>query len=129
MQTNEVVPEAVHLIDELSYAARSWPQAWRMVLKAEVMALGENPRLIVTSLASDEVGMLYEDLYSGRGQTESFIKRLKPDLASDRTSCTTFLANAMQLLQHAAAYVLHQQLRTQSLQNTAISQAQPSTVT
>ena len=29
---------------------------------------------------------------------------------------------------HAAAYVLHQQLRTQALQHTALSQAQPSTV-
>ncbi|MDQ2819845.1 MAG: transposase [Pseudomonadota bacterium] len=29
---------------------------------------------------------------------------------------------------HAAAYILHQQLRTETLQHTALSQAQPSTV-
>ena len=34
----------------------------------------------------------------------------------------------MRLLLHPAAYVLHQQLRTQALQHTALSQAQPSTV-
>jgi hypothetical protein len=34
----------------------------------------------------------------------------------------------MRLLLHAAAYILHQQLRTQVLQHTGLSQAQPSTV-
>ena len=34
----------------------------------------------------------------------------------------------MRLLLHAAAYILHQQLRTQALRHTALSQAQPSTV-
>ena len=33
----------------------------------------------------------------------------------------------MRLLLHAAAYILHQQLRTQALRHTALSQAQPST--
>jgi hypothetical protein len=48
--------------------------------------------------------------------------------------CTkTFIVRAvrpktLRLLLHAAAYVLHQQLRTQALQHTALSQAQPSTV-
>ena len=128
VQTDGVVPEAVRLFAEFNYAARSWSQAWRVIVKAEVMALGENPRFIVTSLAADEAGKLYEDLYCARGQAENFIKHLKCDLASDRTSCSTFLANCMRLLQHAAAYVLHQQLRTQGLQNTALSQAEPSTV-
>ena len=34
----------------------------------------------------------------------------------------------MRLLLHAAAYILRQQLRTQALRHTALSQAQPSTV-
>jgi hypothetical protein len=34
----------------------------------------------------------------------------------------------MRLTLHAAAYVLHQQLRTQALQNTEMAHAQPSTV-
>jgi hypothetical protein len=63
-----------------------------------------------------------------RGQAENYIKHLKDDLAADRTSCTSFLANCMRLVLHAAAYVLHQQLRSHALQHTALSQAQPSTV-
>ncbi len=128
VQSGEVVPDAVRLFDEFPYAAGSWPKAWRVLLKAEVMALGENPRFVVTSLVGLDADCLYEDLYCARGQSENFIKHLKTDLASDRTSCTTFLANCMRLLQHAAAYVLHQQLRTQGLQHTALSQAQPSSV-
>jgi len=99
-----------------------------VLLKAEVMALGENTRFIVTSLPGLDSGTLYEDVYCARGQAENYIKYLKDDLASDRTSCTSFLANCMRLLLHAAAYILHQQLRTQALQHTALSQAQPSTV-
>ena len=128
LQTQDVVPEAVRLYDEFLYAAGSWQKSWRVLLKAEVMALGENPRFVVTSLGGLDAGMLYEDVYCARGQSENFIKHLKTDLASDRTSCTSFLANFMRLLLHAAAYILHQQLRTQALRHTALSQAQPSTV-
>ena len=128
VQTQDVVPDAVRLFDEFDYAAGSWHKAWRVLLKAEVMALGENPRFVVTSLVGLDAGMLYEEIYCARGQAENFIKYLKTDLSADRTSCTSFLANCMRLLLHAAAYVLHQQLRTQALQHTALSQAQPSTV-
>uniref|UniRef100_UPI003CE7C5B6 transposase n=1 Tax=Massilia sp. TWR1-2-2 TaxID=2804584 RepID=UPI003CE7C5B6 len=127
-QTQDVVPNAVRLFDEFTYKARSWPRAWRVLLKAEVMALGENTRFIVTSLTGLDAGTLYEDIYCARGQAENYIKHLKDDLAADRTSCTSFLANCMRLLLHAAAYILHQQLRTQALQHTDLSQAQPSTV-
>jgi Transposase DDE domain group 1 len=53
---------------------------------------------------------------------------VKNDLHSDRTSATSFLANAMRLLLACAAYVLHHALRTHTLQHTALAQAQPSTV-
>ena len=128
VQTQEVVPEAVRMFDEFDYRAGSWPRAWRVLLKAEVMALGQNSRFIVTSLPGLDADTLYEEIYCARGQAENYIKHLKGDLAADRTSCTSFLANCLRLLLHAAAYVLHQQLRTQALQHTALSQAQPSTV-
>jgi hypothetical protein len=127
-QSQDVVPNAVRQFEEFTYRARSWPKAWRILLKAEVMALGENTRFIVTSLPGLDAGMLYEEIYCARGQAENYIKHLKDDLAADYTSCTSFLANCMRLLLHAAAYVLHQQLRSQALQHTALSQAQPSTV-
>ncbi len=128
VQTQDVVPNAVRVYDEFPYAANSWAKEWRVLLKAEVMEIGENPRFVVTSLIEHDAGMLYEELYCARGQTENYIKYLKSDLASDRTSCTTFLANCMRLLLHAAAYILHQQLRTQGLKNTEMEQAQPSSV-
>jgi len=127
-QSQETAPQSVRLFAEFNYAASSWKKEWRVILKAEEMAQGENPRFIVTSWAGDTAQMLYEDLYCARGQMENFIKHLKGDLASDRTSCKTFLANFMRLIEHAAAYVLHQQLRTEALQNTALAQAQPSSV-
>lgn len=128
VQTQESVPNAVRLFEEFTYRARSWPKAWRVLVKAEVMALGENTRFIVTSLPGLDAGMLYEDIYCARGHAENHIKHLNDDLAADRTSCTSFLANCMRLLLHSAAYILHQQLRTQALRHTPLSQAQPSTV-
>lgn len=127
-QTQDVVPDAVRVYAEFPYAARSWSQPWRVVQKAEIMALGENPRFVVTSLQAPTPARAYEELYCARGQAENWIKHLKSDLASDRKSCTTFLANFMRLLEHAAAYVLHQQLRTQALAHTELAHAQPSTV-
>ena len=32
----------------VEYQAGSWPKAYRVVVKAEVMALGDNPRYVVT---------------------------------------------------------------------------------
>ena len=49
-------------------------------------------------------------------------------LQSDRTSATTFLANAMRLLLACAAYALHHALRTHTLPHTALAHAQPSTI-
>jgi hypothetical protein len=84
--------------------------------------------LVVTSLDAPTPAMLYEDLYCARGNCANAIKAVKNDLHSDRTSATTFLANAMRLLLACAAYVLHHALRTHPLQHTALAQAQPSTV-
>jgi hypothetical protein len=121
-------PTSSRLYDEFVYAARSWAQPWRVVLKAEVMSAGDNPRFVVTSLAAPTPQMLYEDLYCARGNCENDIKAVKNDLHSDRTSATSFLANAMRLLLACAAYVLHHALRTHTLQQTALAHAQPSTV-
>jgi hypothetical protein len=121
-------PASSRLYEEFPYAAQSWAQPWRVVLKAEVMSAGDNPRFVVTSLDAPTPQLVYEDLYCARGQCENDIKAVKCDLHSDRTSATTFLANAMRLLLACAAYVLHHALRTYTLQHTALAQAQPSTV-
>jgi hypothetical protein len=121
-------PVSSRLYDEFVYAAQSWAQPWRVVLKAEVMSAGDNPRFVVTSLEAPTPQMLYEDLYCARGNCENAIKAVKLDLHSDRTSATTFLANAMRLVLACAAYALHHALRTNTLQHTTLAQAQPSTV-
>ena len=92
------------------------------------MSAGETPRFVVTSLAAPPPQMLDEDLYCARGNGENAIKAVQCALQSDRTSATTFLANAMRLLLACAASVLHHALRTHTLQHTALAHAQPSTV-
>jgi hypothetical protein len=90
-------PASSRLYDEFAYAATSWSQPWRVVLKADVMSAGDNPRFVVTSLDAPRPQMLYEDLYGARGNGENDLKAVKCALHSDRTSATTFLANAMRL--------------------------------
>ena len=125
---------AVQLFGEFEYAAKSWSQPHRVVLKAEVLAgtngvpNKDNERFVVTSLRSPTPSTLYQQEYCGRGQAENLIKQVKCDLHSDRTSASTFLANFGRLLFTAAAYVLHQQLRQQGLQGTELANAQPKTV-
>jgi Transposase DDE domain group 1 len=121
-------PASSRVYEEYSYAAASWSQPWRVIVKAEVMAAGDNPRFVVTSLEAPTPQRVYEELYCARGNCENDIKAVKCDLHSDRTSATTFLANAMRLLLSCAAYVLHHALRTHTLAHTALATAQPSTL-
>lgn len=115
---------------ELEYAAESWPKdiPMRVVLKAEVNAKGDNPRFVVTTIANATPAVVYRDFYCARGQDENFIKAVKLDLGSDRTSNQSFLANHMRLFLSCAAYVLHHTLRTEVLRGTEFAQAQPTTV-
>ena len=124
----EQPPASSRVYEEVAYAAASWSQPWRVIVKAEVMAAGDNPRFVVTSLEAPTPQRVYEDLYCARGHCENAIKAVKCELHSDRTSATTFLANSMRLLLSCAAYVLHHALRTQTLQHPTLAQAQPSTV-
>jgi len=125
---HQAEPSATRTYHDLDYRAQTWPQAFRVVLKAEVMALGDNPRFVVTSLDRPSAESLYCDLYCARGQDENWIKRIKNDLASDRTSDHRFLANHLRLFFACAAYALHQALRTEVLVYTEFAKAQPSTV-
>ena len=53
----------------------------------------------------------YEDVYCARGQAENLIKLHKGQLASDRTSCQSPIANQLRLVLHTAAYWLMLTLR------------------
>ena len=127
-KSDSAVPHSTRTYHDVDYTAGSWPQSFRVILKAEVMSLGDNPRFVVTSLDQPTPELLYRELYCARGQDENFIKMIKNDLASDRTSDQDFLANHMRLFFSCAAYVLHHALRTEVLVHTELAQAQPSTV-
>ena len=108
-------PPSTRSDHELAYAAGTWPHAFRVILKAAVMAFDDNPRFIVTSLDLPSPECLSRDLDSARGQDENFIKVLKNDLASDRTSDHRFLANHLRLFFACGTDVLHHALRTNVL--------------
>jgi len=121
-------PASSRVYEEFGYAAASWSEPWRVIVKAEVMAAGDNPRFVVTSLEAPTPQRVYEELYCARGKCENDIKAVTGDLHSDRTSATTFLANALRLLRSCAAYVLHHALRTHTRAHTSLAAAQPSTL-
>jgi len=127
-QAAEAPPERTRLYEEFPYKAGSWAAPRRVILKAEITALGDNPRFVITSLRRPSPQTLYEELYCARGQDENYIKAIKCDLKSDRTSDSSFLANHMRLFYACAGYVLHHGLRTETLRGTEFERAQPSRI-
>jgi hypothetical protein len=99
----------VRLLDETAYRADSWPQARRVIVKAEQLPKGPNTRFVVTT-RPDPPAALYA-WYTDRGESENWIKDLKDGCFADRLSCHRFWANQFRLLLHAAAYWLLDTLR------------------
>jgi len=122
----EETGEKVRHFGEFSYAADSWRHERRVVMKAEVVAKGENPRFVATNIMEMPDADLYE-FYVDRGDVENRIKELKDDLLSGRTSCHSFAANQFRLILHSAAFVLMQALR-KLLAGTSLANAQVSTL-
>ena len=118
----------VKLFGEFMYKASSWRQARRVIYKAEHNEKGDNLRCIITNLENQNIGMVYGDIYCGRGKMELFIKEHKCHLFSDRTSCSSFMTNQFRLFLHSIAYVLMYALRETCLQNTQFSKAQFDTI-
>ena len=91
---------------ETKYQAKSWAQARRVCARIEATTLGLDIRFVTTNLATGSAEHIYDILYCARGQAENLIKMHKTQLASDRTSCRSPLANQMRLILHTAAYWL-----------------------
>ena len=91
---------------ETRHRAGSWHKDRRAVARIEATRLGLDIRFIVTNLDHGSAEWLYETLYCARGQAENLIKLHKAQLASDRTSCRSALANQVRLVLHTAAYWL-----------------------
>jgi hypothetical protein len=108
----------------------SWSRDRRIVGKAEVTGGDANPRFVVTSLKSSEVGAqhLYEVIYCARGEMENRIKECQLDLFADRTSAATMRANQLRLWFASMAYVLLCALRRIGLAYTQFADATCGTI-
>jgi hypothetical protein len=91
---------------ETRHAAGSWHCERRVVARIEATEQGLDIRYVVTSLRIGSAKWIYDSLYCARGQAENLIKLHKSQLASDRTSCRSALANQVRLVLHTAAYWL-----------------------
>ena len=91
---------------ETRHAAGSWHRERRVVARIEATEQGLDIRYVVTTLRIGSAEWIYDSLYCARGQAENLIKLHKTQLASDRTSCRSALANQVRLVFHTAAYWL-----------------------
>jgi Transposase DDE domain group 1 len=115
--------QKARLFDDVYYAARTWDEPRRLVMKAEWLDKGPNPRFVVTNLELPPPD-LYDHFYVQRGgDSEHRIKELKLALKADRLSCTTFIANQFRLLLAQAAYILMITIR-QAAHGTQLAKAQ-----
>lgn len=104
---------------------RRTPHDRRIIAKAEITSLGENPRFLITNMTEDAEKVY--TFYTERGRCENHIKELKNAMLGDRMSCHAFAANQFRLLVHVTAYILMYLLREQ-LVDTALANAQMDTI-
>jgi hypothetical protein len=102
----EAQAAAVRRYTETCYGAKSWGCERRVAARIEATMQGLDIRYVVTNLEGGSAEWLYDTLYCARGQAENLIKLHKRQLASDRTSCRSALANQVRLVLHTAAYWL-----------------------
>ena len=91
---------------ETRHKAKSWSRERRAVARVEATPLGLDTRFVVTSFEYGSAQWIYDSLYCARGQAENLIKLHKTQLASDRTSCRSAIANQVRLVLHTGAYWL-----------------------
>ena len=96
---------------ETRYGAKSWRCERRVAARLEATTQGLDIRYVVTNIMGGSAEWLYDSLYCARGQAENLIKLHKTQLASDRTSCRSPLANQVRLVLHTGAYWLMLKLR------------------
>ncbi len=123
--------ESSRVFGELKYRTlKTWSRARRVVVKAEHLAKGANPRYVVTSLSAEEADArtLYEDLYCARGDMENRIKEQQLELFADRLSTQTMRANQLRLTLSTVAYTLLVALRRLGLKDTELERATPGNI-
>jgi Transposase DDE domain group 1 len=113
---------------ETRYRAKSWNTERRACARIEATTKGLDIRFVVTSIQTGSAEYVYDTLYCARGQAENLIKLHKAQLASDRTSCRSPLANQMRLILHTAAYWLLLTLREALPRTQALATAEFTTL-
>ncbi len=119
--------------ESFEYRAKSWLKSRRVVARLEVslqpdtgqdgMRQEVDIRYVVTSMEGT-AQHLYETVYCARGQAENLIKLHKAQLASDRTSCHSPVANQVRLVLHTAAYWIMHTLRAAVLKTNPLATAE-----
>jgi hypothetical protein len=130
-QSYQTTQQPARVFKDFRYRTReSWSRERRVVGKAEFLAKGENPRFIVTSIASEqkEARELYEDFYCARGDMENRIKEQQLGLFADRTSTSWMRSNQLRLYFSSFAYILMHALRRLGLEGTELAKAQCDTI-
>jgi hypothetical protein len=112
MRRAEAQAAVLRRYTETRYGAKSWGCERRVAARIEASTQGFDIRYVVTNLQGGSAEWLYDTLYCARGQAENLIKLHKSQLASDRTSCRSALANQVRLVLHTAAYWLMLPLAT-----------------
>ena len=118
----------------------SWSRPRRVIARIEASLqpdpTPENPkamrqeidvRYVVTSLDGD-AERLYEGVYCQRGQAENLIKLHKAQLASDRTSCHSAVANQIRLMLATASFWLMHTVRAAIPEGHALAKAEFNTI-
>jgi len=100
---------SAYVYGDFAHQASTWRRERRIVAKAQRTPLGSDQRFVVTSLEAP-ANEVYA-FYAGRGQMENWIKDMKLDIRSGRTSTTKFFSNELRLWLHAVAYQLLHELR------------------
>lgn len=121
--------------ESFEYRAKSWPRPRRVVARLEVSMQPADDglrqevdiRYVVTSLPGT-AWHLYENVYCARGQAENLIKLHKRQLASDRTSCQSPIANQVRLVLHTAAYWIMHTLRAALPSTSPLAKAEFATI-
>src|SRR5215510_3143485 len=113
---------------ETRYQAKSWNKERRVCARIEATTKGLDIRFVITSIETGSAEHIYQTLYCARGQAENLIKLHKAQLASDRTSCRSPLANQMRLILHTAAYWLMLTVRNAIPKANALATAEFNTI-
>jgi hypothetical protein len=119
--------EKQRVFGEVLYRAKTWDRDRRVIIKAEHLEKGPNPRFVVTNLEGDPQH-IYEHDYCARGDMENRIKEQQLDMYADRTSCHAWWSNQFRLLLSSLAYVLVNAIRRIALTGTQLASAQVGTI-